>query len=68
MGTPCQRRGPAHYLAAAVQAHPVFGRNFYVAAERLSGCERALHTTGKAKSHPRVYSLNLMGRANQYDL
>lgn len=49
----------------AVQERPAVSHNLYVAAERYQDAsELAYHL----KSHPRVYSLNLMGRANQYDL
>lgn len=41
------------------------GNDLYVAGERYQDAsELAFHL----KAHPRVYSLNLMGRANQYDL
>ena len=49
----------------AVQGRPSAGNDLYVAAERYQDAsELAYHL----KSHPRVYSLNLLGRANQYDL
>ena len=52
------------HIAAAQGRLPV-GRELYVAAERYQDAsELAFHM----KAHPRVYSLNLMGRANQYDL
>lgn len=50
---------------AAAQGRPAVGRELFVAAERYQDAsELAYHL----QSHPRVYSLNLMGRANQYDL
>ena len=53
------------HVAAAAQARGPGGRELYVAAERYQDAsELAFHM----KAHPRVYSLNLMGRANQYDL
>jgi hypothetical protein len=49
----------------AMQGRMPAGRNLYVAAERYQDAsELAFHM----QAHPRVYSLNLMGRANQYDL
>jgi 4-amino-4-deoxy-L-arabinose transferase-like glycosyltransferase len=50
----------------AAQARPSFGvGNLFVAAERYQDAsELAYHM----KEHPRVFSLNLLGRANQYDL
>ena len=59
-------------LASVVDRHldpsmkrPSAGNDLYVAAERYQDAsELAYHM----KSHPRVYSLNLLGRANQYDL
>jgi 4-amino-4-deoxy-L-arabinose transferase-like glycosyltransferase len=49
----------------AVKGRPSAGSDLYVAAERYQDAsELAYHL----KSRPRVYSLNLLGRANQYDL
>jgi 4-amino-4-deoxy-L-arabinose transferase-like glycosyltransferase len=49
----------------AVQGRPSAGNELYIAAERYQDAsELAYHLT----SHPRVYSLNLVGRSNQYDL
>lgn len=49
----------------AVKGRPSAGDDLYVAGERYQDAsELAYHL----KSHPRVYSLNLLGRANQYDL
>jgi len=50
---------------AAVKMRPSAGDDLYVAGERYQDAsELAYHLKG----HPRVYSLNLVGRANQYDL
>ena len=47
------------------RSRPSAGDELYVAAERYQDAsELAYHM----KAHPRVYSLNLLGRANQYDL
>ena len=49
----------------AVRARASSGGDLFVAGERYQDAsELAFHL----KAHPRVYSLNLMGRANQYDL
>jgi 4-amino-4-deoxy-L-arabinose transferase-like glycosyltransferase len=49
----------------SVKGRPSAGKELYVAGERYQDAsELAFHLKG----HPRVYSLNLMGRANQYDL
>ena len=49
----------------AVNGRPSAGKELYIAAERYQDAsELAYHM----KTHPRVYSLNLIGRANQYDL
>ncbi len=49
----------------AVKSRASSGGDLYVAGERYQDAsELAYHL----KAHPRVYSLNLVGRANQYDL
>jgi 4-amino-4-deoxy-L-arabinose transferase-like glycosyltransferase len=49
----------------AVNSRASAGNDLYVAGERYQDAsELAYHM----KAHPRVYSLNLEGRANQYDL
>ena len=51
--------------SAWITSRASFGGTLFVAAERYQdAAELALHVTG----HPRVFSFNLTGRPNQYDL
>jgi 4-amino-4-deoxy-L-arabinose transferase-like glycosyltransferase len=54
-----------HVEAVQARSSPAAGKELFIAAERYQDAsELAYHL----KARPRVYSLNLMGRANQYDL
>ena len=59
LGTVVDRRIAAVHARNPGEAQP------FVAAERYQDASELAY---QMKAHPRVYSLNLMGRANQYDL